>query len=383
MIKLNEVEVGFTKFPNGELSLDMEKLQVEPNGSANLVSWFYESNDEFVKLKMLEDVLENAKGYSDKDTYCHIAYMPYSRMDRGSETRPFTLKVVAEMMPKEWNYVVTEPHSAVTLEQLKLNVVGKVVKHDYSLKQLGRMLDAYDIIVFPDKGAYERYALDCEATAEMLNEKVILIGEKKRDFTTGNIESLELNSPPCGGKSAVVRGNYLEALIVDDLCSYGGTFIKVVEQLCKEMPFETSVDLLVAHAEDSICKGDLLDNVREVYTTDSILSKNEQRRFDIAVEKLDSATIVTDSFPEILDSTVKHWYALYTKDFCVYEFPEDWIESKRFGNTVMISYKTKITEQEKSGFNLTYIGKFGDSEAEKKFEKYKTKPIKLNSWEEK
>jgi ribose-phosphate pyrophosphokinase len=66
------------------------------------------------------------------------------------------------------------------------------------------------------------------------------------------------------------------AIIVDDLSSYGGTFIKTADRLREEGFVE--VILLVAHAENVIFKrndrtGQLLfEHVEKIFTTDSILT---------------------------------------------------------------------------------------------------------------
>ena len=60
-------------------------------------------------------------------------------------------------------------------------------------------------------------------------------------------------------------------LIVDDICSAGGTF-KFSAIKLKELG-ASDVSLYVSHCEDNIQNGDLLktDLVSKIYTTDSIL----------------------------------------------------------------------------------------------------------------
>jgi ribose-phosphate pyrophosphokinase len=123
---------------------------------------------------------------------------------------------------------------------------------------------AYDYIVFPDAGAGKRYS-------KILAPNII-VGNKKRDFTNGKILGLELigNIDAYYGKKAI---------IVDDLTSYGTTFVQTSKAL-KEKGIE-EVYLLVAHTEPNAFKphpatGDLLlEHINRLYTTDSIINEEE------------------------------------------------------------------------------------------------------------
>ena len=61
-------------------------------------------------------------------------------------------------------------------------------------------------------------------------------------------------------------------VIIDDLCSYGGTFMLTAKALKEKGAGE--VHLVVAHAEDSIFAGKVLvdDVIDSVHTTDTILT---------------------------------------------------------------------------------------------------------------
>ena len=66
----------------------------------------------------------------------------------------------------------------------------------------------------------------------------------------------------------------LDFLIVDDICSKGGTFINASELVRKELnDLSITIDLFVSHAENGIFAGDLFSHIDHVYTTDSILTK--------------------------------------------------------------------------------------------------------------
>jgi ribose-phosphate pyrophosphokinase len=104
-------------------------------------------------------------------------------------------------------------------------------------------------VLYPDDGAMKRYS--------GVLPFHFLVGEKKRDWNTGKIEKIEIEIP----EGEVVTG----VLIVDDLCSYGGTFVMAAAEL--ERLGITNNFLYVSHCEQSIVKGKIPTdpNIKHVY----------------------------------------------------------------------------------------------------------------------
>ena len=94
----------------------------------------------------------------------------------------------------------------------------------------------------------------------------VLVGNKKREFGTGKIESLEILDE---AGNLVEELNGFNVLIVDDLSSYGGTFVRASQKL-KELGAD-KVSLVVTHAENVVYSGELLNNIEYLFTTTSIL----------------------------------------------------------------------------------------------------------------
>jgi ribose-phosphate pyrophosphokinase len=256
MILINGREFEFGNFPNGETL--MNHKQVEEGWKIQRVSFKYESDSDLIKLKFLKDYLDSVGREVEQ---LLIYYMPYSRMDRSENGSPFTLKYVANFI-NSLNFKsvpIIEPHSDVTCAlvnnsfpvYINYHLVGKVAE------QIGLDKEK-DYVVFPDSGAQKRYS-------KILGYNT-LVGFKNRNFQTGKIESLSVVGDTTKGGS--------KALIVDDLSSYGGTFIKTAEAL-KEYGID-EVYLLVAHAENSIFKGDIFKTglIDKVFTTDSIMTEH-------------------------------------------------------------------------------------------------------------
>lgn len=264
MIKLNEKEVIFEEFPNGETLIKVGNLQSRfwQKYDINNITVKFEDDKDIIRLIFL-------KKFLDEQNWDHlvlrIPYLPYSRMDRTEGMTLFTLKYLCQII-NNLNFkevVIFEPHSDVSIALLDrvrvLNTTSNILK---DLTKEGKLFlndDTY--IVFPDAGAAKRYG-------KQIKHNKILIANKTRDFSTGNITGLTINGELKEGSKCV---------ILDDLCSRGGTFIYTAQKL-KEMG-AGDIQLIVSHCENTIFDGDILktDLISRVYTTDSILNRKHEK----------------------------------------------------------------------------------------------------------
>lgn len=261
MIKLNGKIVGNKRFPNGELNiLDIEEAIHNLNSEVfgkHMITFKYEDDSELISLMFIKKQLDIR---SELSTELTIAYLPYSRMDRAETIEtPFTLKFICEFI--NWlefdNVIIYEPHSEVSIELLDNVEKGKIV-----LELVKEVLESIDFdydndyIVYPDKTALKRYG--------DINAKNKLHAEKNRDFATGKILGLEIIGE--------VKEKGFNALLVDDMSSFGGSFIYTAKELKKLGANE--IYLLVGHSENSIFKGELFTSglINKVFTTDTILT---------------------------------------------------------------------------------------------------------------
>lgn len=188
-----------------------------------------------------------------------VWYMPYSRMDRKIEGDLFTLQYVCDYINrmKFTKVVVMEPHSIQTMKLLKRATAVYPVKDWLPEVQKEIGFGENDHIVFPDKGAAARYADSGYAN--------VCVMEKKRNPFTGQIENMYLKE----GK--VNPGS--KCIIIDDLCSKGGTFAWASSILRSLGASE--VYLIVSHCEDTLFDGKLLDEdspVSRIYTSTSMMN---------------------------------------------------------------------------------------------------------------
>jgi ribose-phosphate pyrophosphokinase len=113
---------------------------------------------------------------------------------------------------------------------------------------------------YPDEGAMKRYSAMTKAPYSF--------GIKDRDWETGVIKGLNIMNPDA------VKGK--DVLIVDDICSRGGTFYHSAKAL-KEAG-ANKIYLYVTHLETTVFDGDLInsDLVEQIYTTDSIFPEDKK-----------------------------------------------------------------------------------------------------------
>lgn len=269
MVTLNKHQIVTEQFPNGETKVkDFDQLISRDN----LIEFRYQEDGDLIRLLFIKKRLDEQDG-----GHCRLLlrYMPYSRMDRKIDGDLFTLKYVAEFINSlgfETVYVV-EPHSNKTLELLE-NSVAIYPALDWLPELMERLgFSDQDRIVFPDKGAAARY-INSGYTD-------VCVFEKKRNPQNGRIESMELK------EGVVAKG--AKCIIVDDLCSAGGTFLWA-GKILKEMG-AGEIHLLVTHCEPRILKGALLHDdspIDLVFTTDSMMNTEHP--------KINYINVITESY---------------------------------------------------------------------------------------
>ena len=264
MIYLNETPVEFITFPNNEKRLDMPKDILRDD---NIIVWRYETDASIFELFLLDDAM---KSYGA--TYkLFIGYMPYSRMDRVKEEgTAFSLDVLVQLMTKLKalkSIEILDPHSPITLEKFKEYGVNasessfSMAKDTFDYTRLNP-LNAW--VVFPDKGAAQRY--DYEAYPN------VIICEKVRNFETGKIESIQAKIH----KETKTPSKDAPIIIIDDLCSYGGTFVGAIEAIETDLKIKSENNwLIVTHAEEAMTKAGIPNTFNKVFATDSITAPKE------------------------------------------------------------------------------------------------------------
>ena len=259
MISINQQFINVTTFPNGESLIKTD--QFNKSGKYYSIDVSFENNNDLFLLTIL-------KGHFDEcgiQCRLNISYMPYSRMDRTDGSVIFTLKYVCRYINNLNFYKVRviEPHSDVTPALLN-NCEVVYITPTIVEKIISSFKPHNPVLFFPDAGALKRYTPLFKGFGSI----PMAWGNKHRDFATGKITGLTvMDSEVITPDSTVI--------IVDDLCSYGGTFIKAGEELRKLGA--SKIFLAVAHCERAILHGDIFttDIIDQVITSTSIIQPND------------------------------------------------------------------------------------------------------------
>lgn len=288
MITINGLEPSYSLFPNNEYNVILSSSILKSlEGPAEIV-WNFEKTDELFKLGMLLSTLEVTDVVIAHVT---INYLPYSRMDRhdSANPNPLSLQVLVNMLPEFKNglvhYKFESVHNPKALktfldERFGINNfnVTYTIEKPRELNKLEELITKQDneqhhtLVIFPDKGSIERYKKYIQFK-NISGEKDILVensygefsdgtrfvyayGEKKRDFETHKIYGYELLQAN-GDTFDYVDTDFDSAIIVDDVVSFGGTFIKILDELQSTSQIK-DVTLIAGNIEDSIFRGDLL-----------------------------------------------------------------------------------------------------------------------------
>ena len=254
MIKVDGVVIKQGHFPDHTLLMKFDPNSDEfvCDRGAIKVEWLYENDAELFSLICVKRHLD--RNFTNPHVVLIMPYIPHARMDRvKSDEDVFTLKYFCEVINSlKFDIVwVRDAHSNVSLALLE-NVCEENIS-PYIHEAFDKA--GAEALFFPDEGAMKRYSDK--------SPYPYAFGMKKRDWKTGNILGLDLVNP-----ENIVGKN---VLIVDDICSKGGTFYHSAKAL--KAAGAKSVSLYVTHCEGTIVEGDLAASdglVDHVYTTESI-----------------------------------------------------------------------------------------------------------------
>ena len=258
MIKLGDKVIEYGYYPDGTLNIKLTSEEIFAANASSRISWYYDNDEELVALIYIVNALRRQNVTKiDLD----IPYVPNARMDRcENENDVFTLKYFAGIINSlgfERVYTL-DVHSSVS-EALINNIVNTspILYIQSAMGKIKSLSDKTLTIFYPDAGAMKRYS-------KMLKSPYAF-GNKERDWNTGKIQGFEV----IGDQNLIANHNIL---IIDDICSRGGTFYYAAQKL-KELG-ANDIYLWVSHCENTILDGDLIRSglLKKIYTTDSIFT---------------------------------------------------------------------------------------------------------------
>lgn len=270
MILLNGEEINKTVFP--DRTTQVWKLDNFIEDDENSVEWEYENDGEIFHLLQLLDLLH---------TECHpiklfIPYMPYARQDKLIDNEAtFALYSLMSLLSKycpELEITTVDVHSDIARMVWVHGGIRDAYYGDPTYSELINqkftniypaslvdVVNKYDVVIFPDKGALDRYGNVFSAETKYSMSKV-------RDQLTGEILGMEFNEKDINLKNKSV-------VIVDDICDGGRTFVGVADAIDTMNLGQTKLSLCVTHgifSNLSILDSMLGRYFNRIYTTDSL-----------------------------------------------------------------------------------------------------------------
>lgn len=258
------IETRKLDFPDGTPKLDLAQFDAKNNDNITFV-WNFDSMSELFDLCAFKEAVDDLYSCVNHKFFLILPYIPNARMDRvKNSTEVFTLRTFCNII-NGLNFdriLVANAHSDVSKALLKnCTDYGNELITD-QLKSITADV-AIDTIMFPDAGACKRYS-ELDAIKTKFD---IVVGDKKRDWKTGTIKGLEI----VGNINHVNNKNIL---IIDDICSRGGTFKFSAIELKKLGA--NNIYLYVTHCENVIDIEALKEaGITAVFTTDSIYRGSE------------------------------------------------------------------------------------------------------------
>ena len=254
LIKIFETVIEQKRFPDKTLLI---QYRVFYKADAN-ITWVFEDDSElWTLIALTRHVQQHGIGVS-----LYMPYIPNGRQDRVKEDGDvFTLKYFCDVINGLGFKTVTvrDAHSNVSLALLN-NVIQEPVE---PFIETAINESKPHLLFYPDEGSQKRYSEKIKMPS--------IFGIKKRAWKTGDIIGLDVFGE--------VPNEPFDVLIVDDICSKGGTFFQSANKL-KELGAR-NIDLYVTHCENSILEGEFTEKkitlletglIRNVFTTQSVFT---------------------------------------------------------------------------------------------------------------
>lgn len=248
-LEKSDIKYTISRFPDGEIQITLEEFSRKDSIE---VHCRITNTEELFILMQVADIL-NRHGVR----WClYIYYLMGMRMDRVMDfNRPFTLKIISDFI-KNIGSVSTdilEPHS-IRSTQLSDSFTMDLTYDNKSYSQLDpnyyKTYENYQV-VYPDKGASERYG----------RSRIAVKANKVRNPETGQIESIEITNPE------LFKDNNKPLMVVDDLCDAGGTFVGLAKEIRKYTDKE--LNIFVTHMVNRKGIENLSKAYNHVYFTNS------------------------------------------------------------------------------------------------------------------
>jgi ribose-phosphate pyrophosphokinase len=249
-----EVNPEVWNFPGGEVGV---KMKIQGSSSIFTVEYTDPKNDNILVLLNTLDCLKQ-QGVDKRDITVFMPYLPYARQDRVChEGESFALDVFLRVLATGHfsALLVYDLHSSVSVSLIREHLPDVLLLHVPQASLLAGKLQGFDYVVAPDKGA-ENKAKD---VAFVMDAELIQMYKTRVDSQVICTQA---------GTSGTIQYKG-KALVVDDICDGGATFLALAKVLKDQNP-ELELSLYVTHGIFSKGVDELLKNYATIYTANLI-----------------------------------------------------------------------------------------------------------------
>ncbi len=278
-IEISPILVDESQFLSGEVHVKIRN-QIPSNKSTHATIFARANNSNHIMCILLTNDALKRMGYEKIDLF--LPYIPFSRQDAVMvEGEPFSIKVFADIINLcNFNSVtVFDPHSGVSPAVIdRCKIISNHVYVNICINDIfGNNWNGERFIVSPDSGSYKKIfkLSDYLKTEKGFNSEVVVCN-KARDLSNGKIMAFSVEKDDLQGK---------ECIIIDDICSRGGTFMGIAKELKNKNAGK--IYLIVSHYEDVANIANLKESgIERIYTTQSMTSKNDDFIYSIPFNKI-------------------------------------------------------------------------------------------------
>lgn len=230
MIKLHGHNVNITIFPDKTSQvwkISDELLGADKCNDERIIKWDFENEGEIFQIVQLVYLLDEING--KKQIVLECPYLPYGRQDKETtNTSCFALEAFCALFSGIAELRTFDAHNPSFFEDKEKCPFDFVNTLPY--KEINKIIEeeSIDLIVYPDKGASQRYP-------QLSAKYKWVAADKIRDQLTGEINGIKIDP--------ITMGSHI--LVVDDLCDGGRTFIELAKVLKQQYP--VGIMLYVSH----------------------------------------------------------------------------------------------------------------------------------------
>lgn len=268
-------------YPAGErqVRLTAEGIALVAKGEGVTVRAVLRSPQDIIDLALLKDAMERSRRspiykWTEDQHILELPYLPYSRADRCfMDGDCHGLATFAQLLfSMSWQKIVTLDVHNVDAARAWIGELTIEPADNYIRMAVERFCQQHKLsaltVVLPDEGAANRYAIPSHYGCNIHDISIETVCcTKKRDAATGVLS---------GFKVPMVNG---PAMIVDDLCDGGGTFLGIGSQLLRTKP----LGLYVTHGIFSRGLTNLRQIFDNIYTTDSYCRVSGTEAYKVTV----------------------------------------------------------------------------------------------------